>query len=959
MGRAWIAAGIVVATLLALGAQTSVVARTGFFLGDFRAFYCAARVASQGANPYRTEPLRSCERGVVSPAFYKKNPGVTIPAPLPGYAIAALIPFSLLPFGVAATLWVALLLLAWFACIATLSRFAGIAWEMSLAVFALSLGVLSLPFGEVVPLAVGCTCVAAYAAWSGRWRLAAIFAAGAMIEPHLGLPVCVALAVWAPATRWLLALCFVALGALSFGVLGASVNFEYFSSVLPAHALSEVTRDTQYSLSAILAAIGVAPGAALRAGALWYLAMLLAGTVAAGKLAKETRNAAFIVCVPPAFAVFGGSFIHITQIAAAVPAATLLACCAQPRYRNAAIAALLLLVVPWGWVVSPALIVAPIVPVAYLAWRFWEKNTTVVLLAAIAAGLLVFGLQHLYTLSAPHFGVHGVAPIIDPRFPEASWSVYSRQGSAGSLAAWAVRLPTWTALAILLSVLIGQARAFRVRAAMTPALILAILCTVVPIALQFHGDRASGWLGVDFRAYYCASLAQREHLNPYYATSLHACEAGTPAPYYRVRTNVTVPAPYPPYVMALLLPLTLLPFPAAAVVWWIGVAIAIGLAAYALSAITGQVLPVALGALGLSLGLTSFSTGNVMPLGLTAIVVAALCVQRGRLAFAAVAITLAMVEPQIALPAALAFFIAYPAIRMRLALGLALLGALAVVGGGWAQTLAYVTSVVPAHALAEVSRDNQYSLATLVAAAGVPDGIAVLIGSLSYLAMIAIGVLVALRLARRYDEPAMILLVPPAFSLLGGSFVHTGEIAAAVPAALLLFARARAYRGWLLASLVALAVPWMNATSVATFLAPLFPVGYLVYVLWHRDRTLALGAALASFIVIASLFHLASTSAVGGIAHAHAYPPIDPRLAEASWRNFVLSDSTNNPVMWLLRLPTWLGLLMLAVPALILASNPRVIAGVANVAAGAANVTAGAANVTLGNSQCHPEPVEG
>jgi hypothetical protein len=117
----------------------------------------------------------------------------------------------------------------------------------------------------------------------------------------------------------------------------------------------------------------------------------------------------------------------------------------------------------------------------------------------------------------------------------------------------------------------------------------------------------------------------------------------------------------------------------------------------------------------------------------------------------------------------------------------------------------------------------------------------------------------------------------------------------------------------------------MNATSVATFLAPLFPVGYLVYVLWHRDRTLALGAALASFVIIAGLFHLASTSAGGGVAHAHAYPPIDPRLAEASWRNFVLSDSTNNPVMWLLRLPTWLGLLMLAVPALMLASNPRVI----------------------------------
>ena len=34
------------ATLLALGGQTAVVARTGFLAGDFRAFYCAANVAS-------------------------------------------------------------------------------------------------------------------------------------------------------------------------------------------------------------------------------------------------------------------------------------------------------------------------------------------------------------------------------------------------------------------------------------------------------------------------------------------------------------------------------------------------------------------------------------------------------------------------------------------------------------------------------------------------------------------------------------------------------------------------------------------------------------------------------------------------------------------------------------------------------------------------------------------------
>jgi Glycosyltransferase family 87 len=921
--RSWIAAGIVLATLLALGAQLSVVARTGFLVGDFRAFYCAARVASKGADPYLTEPLSTCERDIGPKTFFHKNPAVTIPAPLPGYAIAALMPFALLPFGIAASLWVALLLLAWLACVATLRRFAGISWEAALAVFALSLGTLSLPFGEVVPLSVGCTCVAAYAAWKGRWQLCALFAAGAMIEPHLGLPVCVALAIWAPATRAMLALCLGALAALSFLALGPAVNVEYFTTVLPSHALSEVTRDTQYSLSAILAAIGVAPSAAIRAGGLWYAAMLIAGCVVSGRLAKQTGNAAFIVCIPPAFAVLGGSFIHITQIAAAAPAAVLLVGYARREYRIAATIALLLLVVPWGWVVSPALLVAPLVPVGFLAWQYWRENLSVVLLAALAAAVAIFGLQHLYTLPGLHFGAHPLAPAIDPRLPEASWSAYSRQSSGGSLAAWAVRVPTWGALATLVVFLIAQARTVRVRREALPALAIALVCTILPIALQFSGDRSNGWLGIDFRAYYCAASAQREGQNPYYAQSLHECESTTPSPYYRAPADVTVPAPYPPYVLTLLAPLTFLPFSDAAVLWWLPTGLAIAFAAYALSRISGQELAIGVAAVGLSLGLTTFGPGNMMPLGFGAVMLAALGVARGRFALAAVALTLAMVEPQIALPAALAVFIAYPPIRLTLGAGFAGLAALSLIGGGFAQTLQYVTSVIPAHALAEVSRDNQYSLATVAAAVGVPDATAALLGSISYLLMIVVGVLVAMRLAQRYDEPALVVLIPAAFSLLGGSFVHTAEIAAAVPAALVLFTRAAELRGWLLAAVVLLAVPWMNATSAAMFVAPFFPVAFLVYALWRRDRVLALSSALGAFVVIAGLFVLSARGGGPALAHAHILPPIDPRLAEASWRELVLNNSTNRPVMWLLRLPTWIGLVLLAIPALLLARKPR------------------------------------
>ena len=449
MRKLWIGAAVVLAALLALGIQTSVVTRTGFLMGDFRAFYCAAHVASQGADPYHTEPLRSCETAIGPKVFFEKNPGVTIPAPLPGYALAALVPLAMLPFGIAAALWAALLVLAVTACIVALARFASVSWEIALAVFALSLGMLSLPFGEVVPLALGFICLAAYAAWRGRSQAAALLAAGAMVEPHLGLPACIALAVWLPATRVPLALAFAALGALSLILLGPATNLEYVSSVLPAHALSEITRDTQYSLAAVLASLGVAPATAMLAGLLCYIAMLAAGTFVGGRLAKQTRNDAFFVCMPVAFAVFGGTFIHATQIAAALPAAVLIVTAAPREYRPWSVAAMLLLAVPWGWAVSPALMVAPIVPVAYLAWRYWSGNLTAILLAAVAAAVLVLGLSTLAQVAVSHVA-HLSVPPIDSRLAEATWSSFTQRSSTNGIAAWVMRIPTWTGLALLL-----------------------------------------------------------------------------------------------------------------------------------------------------------------------------------------------------------------------------------------------------------------------------------------------------------------------------------------------------------------------------------------------------------------------------------------------------------------------------------------------------------------------------
>lgn len=440
---------------------------------------------------------------------------------------------------------------------------------------------------------------------------------------------------------------------------------------------------------------------------------------------------------------------------------------------------------------------------------------------------------------------------------------------------------------------------------------LAIVCSALPLAAQSVADAKAGWLMVDFRAYYCAASAQAHQQNPYFAASLQTCERTPAQPFFPTHRNATtVPAPYPPYVLAAFYPLTLLPFTTGAIVWGVFLLACLVAAAYALARIVRRPFWVGWAALVLSLGLVAFSGGNVVIVGVAALLVCALCLQLGYLHAAAFALVVAAIEPQLALPAAIAVFFRFPSIRLVLALlaGLLAVGSLASAGLG--QNLAYFTSVLPAHALSEVSRDNQYSLSTILSALGMADGPAAMLGGVSYVLAAAMGIVIGVRLAREYFDPALAVVVPTAISLLGGSFVHTGEIAIAAPAALLLFERARLRNVVPLAIVVLLAVPWMMATSVTSFLAPLFPAAYLVYVLGDRNRVAALATALAALVMLLALFAISHVP-VHHVVHAATRPFIDPRLAEAGWRDWVLGNSTNRLAMWLLRLPTWIGLIAL------------------------------------------------
>jgi hypothetical protein len=240
----------------------------------------------------------------------------------------------------------------------------------------LAIGALyqNIRFGELPPLVIGIVCAAALLLERGRPRAAALVASLSLIEPHVAGPVLLALFVAAKPARVPLAVLGLALAAVSVAVLDPALSAEYFGLALPAHAASEIPANDQFSVTWIAHELHAGDFGALRAGALSYVLLTVLGILAGLRLAQRFERPAFIVLVPAAFAVIGGTFIHDVQLPIAIPAALLLASVGTERARSLALAPVLLLAVMWFDDFSAALGLAAL---AVLAWTIpvdWEKS---------------------------------------------------------------------------------------------------------------------------------------------------------------------------------------------------------------------------------------------------------------------------------------------------------------------------------------------------------------------------------------------------------------------------------------------------------------------------------------------------------------------------------------------------------------------------------------------------------
>ena len=326
----------------------------------------------------------------------------------------------------------------------------------------------------------------------------------------------------------------------------------------------------------------------------------------------------------------------------------------------------------------------------------------------------------------------------------------------------------------------------------------------------------------DFRAFYCAGSVIAQHANPYLEEPLRGCErdAGPPAEPAFLRP-VALPAPLPPYALALFVPFGLLPFPVAAVLYGL-LLIAAMTGATALYARVTGVSSVLLNVVFAAITATvTYYVGQPVPLVFLALAAAALCARNGRWIAAGACAVAASIEPHVALPALAGMFVALPRTRLPIVVSGAVLGAAGVLAVGLATTVAYVRDVVPAHALANAF-EWQFSLTSVLTSVGVAAPLAIRCGEIMFAAMVVLGVAVAMRLRKLTGDNAVMVLVPPAFGVFGGVHVHFQQLAVAFPAILYVFARYPQVRTLAASGLALAMIPW-NVMS-ATVLAGLSPL---------------------------------------------------------------------------------------------------------------------------------------
>jgi hypothetical protein len=362
-----------------------------------------------------------------------------------------------LPFGVARVAGGIAILAAVVLCVAVLSALV-LPWEVVAASLALSTAYASLNAGQIVPFALLALAGSGLALAHRRDALAGTLAALTAIEPTLGVPVVVASLLFVPRSRIAV---IATLSALFFGsilLVGTAGVVSYVTAVLPSHAVTEVHFPYQYSLTYVAAYLGLGPGVARAAGAIAYGALLVVGLALARGTSQSLRRRELVVFVPALAAVFGGTFVHAEELCFALPALLVFATVLQGRPRIIAAVALCTLSIPWILVWGEKqLFLASLFVCAVILLRLRVD------LRVTAGALCIFAaVIYLFELYPPHLPAPSTLPraYAPDELAQNEWQAYAEGRSTHDLLWFAIKLPSWAALAagLLVAVQSGKRR---------------------------------------------------------------------------------------------------------------------------------------------------------------------------------------------------------------------------------------------------------------------------------------------------------------------------------------------------------------------------------------------------------------------------------------------------------------------------------------------------------------------
>lgn len=408
-------------------------------------------------------------------------------------------------------------------------------------------------------------------------------------------------------------------------------------------------------------------------------------------------------------------------------------------------------------------------------------------------------------------------------------------------------------------------------------LALSVVCSVSYLPAHF----------LDFRAFYCAGQAQLSGADPYRVHPLHECEQSLSAPLVPpMPFDETLPAPFPGFVLTLFAGLALLPFAVALFFWEAAACIALGCGVILVARVTRTSILANTIVLGFPAVVVALQDGQVTPFIGLAVAGSASLLQSGRSRLAAVASLGALLDPHVGLALVLGIFVCVRESRTLLIVGAALLVALGALFSGLPHEWEYFRAVIAAHALANVSDSMQFSATNLAFEAGIAPPLALTLGSIWYVAALAVGVFVAARLRLRLGIAAA-AYVPVAFAVFGGTHTHSQQLALAIPAFLLVASRMSGWRRDFCAIVTYVAaVPWVHIAPIPWLyvVPPVLAVAFAHAMGCGRQGVrLAAGSLIGLALMMIAIVCLHTPYNVSN-AHIEGNP-----LAEVSWQMFVVS----------------------------------------------------------------------